>query len=191
MPNRNRNVPYIGMLCAGLGAALGGSVHTALFGSYTSPVLGGAGAFVGYYAGRAVDGLVHKHALVSQEAVTGAGRAAFSVLALLCLLATIANVRWSVDAGGAEALSAAAMTASATAGFLAFACVPTLSIRSAMLSLGFFNAGLAALSLYLLAEAPSTVSLVSAVWCVVVAGVLLITHSTTLKTVLRPWHRDA
>jgi hypothetical protein len=191
MPNRSQSFPYVGILCAGIGAALGGSVHLSFFGSYTSAILGGAGAFLGYYAGRAVDGLICQHEVVPEQQVAYFGRAAFAVLGLLCLVATVANVQWFLHGGGTEALSAAAMTASFAAGILAFACVPTISIRFAMLSLGVFNAGLAALSLYLLAEAPSTVSLVSAVWCVVVVGIVLITHSTTLKIVFRPWHRDA
>ena len=191
MSNRTQNIPYVGILCAGLGAGLGASLHLNVFGPNTAAILVGAGAFAGYYAGRAVDSFIRQYEIVPEHEVAHFGRAAFGVLGLLCLIATIANVRWFLHGGGPEALSAAAMTASATAGLLAFACVPTINIRSAMLSLGTFNAGLAGLSLYLLAEEPSTVSLVSAVWCVAVASVLLITHSTTLKAVLRPWHRDA
>jgi hypothetical protein len=191
MPNRHRNVPHIGMLCAGLGAALGGSVHVSLFGSDVSVVLGGAGAFVGYYAGRAIDGLIRKHEIASQQEVARFGRAVFGVLGLLCFVATVANLRWFAHGGGPEALSAAAMTASATAGLFAFASAPILTIHPAMLYLGLFNAGLAGLSLYLLAEKPSPVSIVTAVWCTVVATLLLLTHSSVLKTLLRPWDQGA
>jgi len=191
MSYRNQNIPYVGMLCAGLGAGLGASLHLKVFGSDTAVVLVGVGAFVGYCAGRAVDSLIRQYEIVPEQKVAHFGRVALAVLGLLCLVATVANVRWFSHGGGTEALSAAAMTTSFATAILTLACVPTISIRSAVLSLGAFNAGLAGLSLYLLAEEQNTVSLVTAIWCLVVAALLLITHSTTLKTVLHPWHRDA
>lgn len=191
MATLNEHFPYVSILSAGLGAALGASVHLpSSLGPYTPAILAGAGAFFGYRAGCVIERVLRRQEIGSQQQLAHLGRIIFVALGILCFIMTIANLRRFANGAGLETLSAAVMTASFTSGLLIFPFIPPISIKPAMLFLGTFNVGLAVPALYVLAKRPSLLSVVAAVWCLVVAILLPLTHLTTLKSLLRFWNRS-
>lgn len=156
-----------------------------MLGSDASAILAGTGAFAGYFAGRAIDASIRGRQTVVRDKVNQLDRAVFAVAALVCLAATVASVRWFVHSAKPEALSAAALAASWAATIVPVACASVFDIRSVGRVYTIANVVFAAISLYALAEKPSTLSIVASVWCVYVAAVLMVAYLKGVRSGIR------
>jgi len=176
VPKGVPRVPYAGIVGAGLGAGLGASLCPQSPGSAACQILVVVGAFVGYFAGRALGALIRGQWILPQGEINHRNRAVFAVAEVLCLAAMVASVRWFAHSGTPDALSTAALTASLAVSAAPVICVPILDIRTASRVSAIVNVPFAAISLYALTEKPSALSIVGDLWCNYVAARLIVAH---------------